>query len=184
MKGLGRRIQELRKQRKLTLVEVAKKTGIDQATLSRIENGVMTGTLESHMKISDVLGINLPTLYEDVISKTNELKEKVARQKIETFSHSSGAVSEILTANLLKKKMMPMLLKLKAGGRTETEELPALTEKFAYVLKGTVELSVGSGKHTLKTGESFYWDASQPYHFKNSSKSESWVLSMTTPVSL
>ena len=36
MKGLGDRIRELRKTRRLTLVQVADKTGIDQATLSRI----------------------------------------------------------------------------------------------------------------------------------------------------
>lgn len=184
MRGLGQRIKELRKERRLTLVEVAKKTGIDQATLSRIENGVMTGTLESHMKISEALGLNLPALYGQVINKANEFKEKAAKRKIETFSHSSGAVSEILTTHIMQKKMIPVLLKLKAGGRTETEELPVTAEKFVYVLKGTVELGIGAARNNLKAGESLYFNASEPHHFKNPAKSESWVLSVTTPVSL
>lgn len=184
MKGLGQRIKELRKTRKLTLVEIAKKTGIDQATLSRIENGVMTGTLESHMKISDVLGINLPSLYDDVITKTNEIKEKAARQKIETFSHSSGAVSEMLTTNILRKKMMPVLLKLKPGGQTETEEFSAGTERFIYVIKGSVQILAEGEKNEVHSGESFYFDASKPHHFKNLTKSEVWALSVSTPVSL
>src|SRR5688572_14590497 len=116
MKGLGERIKNLRKERNITLVEVASRTGIDQATLSRIENGKMTGTLDSHMKIADVLGIRLPELYDDVLSKISEVKDKLAKQKVETFSHSSGAVAELLTTGILQKKMMPILLKIKAKG--------------------------------------------------------------------
>jgi len=109
MKGLGERVKFLRKSRKLTLVEVAKKTGIDQATLSRIENGVMVGTLHSHMKIAEILGVSLPDLYKEASDKLNQAKEKAARQKFESFSHSSGAVSELLTSGVLQKKMMPVL---------------------------------------------------------------------------
>lgn len=184
MKGLGQRIRELRKQNRLTLVTVAKKTGIDQATLSRIENGVMTGTISSHMKIADALGVNLPALYDDVISKMNQAREEKVKQKLETFSHSSGAVAELLTTGILQKKMMPILLKIKGRGKTEAEEFSPGAERFLYVLKGCVEASVAQDKKRVKTGECTYFDASQPHHFKNPAKSESWVLSIMTPTSL
>ena len=184
MKGLGERIRQLRKSRRLTLVGVSKKTGIDQATLSRIENGVMTGTIDSHMRIAETLGIGLPALYEDVIGKINEAKEKAVKQKVETFSHSSGAVAELLTTAILQKKMMPILLKLKPGGRTAPEEFSPVSERFVYVIKGSVEVSLDKNKKILKTGENIYFDASVPHSFSNPAKSESWVLSIMTPVSL
>ena len=37
--GIRERMKDLRNRRKLTLKEVAEKTGIDYSTLSRIENG-------------------------------------------------------------------------------------------------------------------------------------------------
>ena len=37
--GIRERMEDLRNRRKLTLKEVAEKTGIDYSTLSRIENG-------------------------------------------------------------------------------------------------------------------------------------------------
>ncbi len=184
MRGLGQRIKFLRNERKLTLIEIARKTGIDQATLSRIENGVMTGTLESHMKIADVLGVRLPDLYNEVLSKITETKEKLAKQKIETFSHSSGAVAELLTTAVLQKKMMPILLKIRPGGLTATEEYPALTERFLYILKGQVEVTVAKDKKALKQGDSLYFDASLPHHFRNLVKTESTLLSVLTPTSL
>ena len=184
MKGLGQRIKSLRKERRLTLVEVAQKTGIDQATLSRIENGHMTGTLDSHMKIAEILGLRLPDLYNEVINKIHEEKDKNVRHKMETFSHSSGAVAELLTSGILQKKMMPILLKIKSGGKTETEEYKAIAERFIYVIKGTLEASVGDQKKTLKENESLYFNASAPHSFHNSHKSECWCLSIMTPVSL
>ena len=184
MKGLGQRIKTLRKERKLTLVEIAKKTGIDQATLSRIENGVMTGTLSSHMKIAEALGMNLPDLYEDVLGKISDAKDKAIKQKLETFSHSSGAVAELLTTGILQKKMMPVLLKIKSKGQTESEEYQPGAERFIYVLKGSVEVNSEKEKKPLKKRDSLYFSASSPHYFKNPSKSECQLLSILTPSSL
>ncbi len=184
MKGLGQRIKSLRKAHKLTLVEIAKKTGIDQATLSRIENGAMIGTLESHMKIAETLGLRLPDLYNEVLSKADEAKDRLAKRKLETFAHSSGTVAELLTNNILQKKMMPILLKIKAKGRTTAEEYAPGTERFIYVLKGAADIAVGKDEKALKTGESLYFKASLPHHFANKSKSECWCLSVMTPASL
>jgi transcriptional regulator with XRE-family HTH domain len=183
MKGLGTRIKTLRQARKLTLVAVARKTGIDQATLSRIENGKMTGTLDSHMKIAEVFGMSLPELYQEVLEKITETREKETRRKVETFSHSSGAVAELLTTGILRKKMMPILLRIRKGGRTEREEYPPMTERFVYVIKGALDIHVGDGSRTLAAGESLYFDASQPHHFTNASKTEAVCLSVMTPAS-
>jgi transcriptional regulator with XRE-family HTH domain len=184
MKGLGQRIKDLRKAKNLTIVEVAKSTGIDQATLSRIENGKMTGTLDSHRKIAETLGLRLPDLYETVIHQSAELGDKKVAKKLETFSHSSGAVAELLTTNVLQKRMMPVLLKLKVKGHTETEEYPLPTERFVMVLKGSVELKFGKETKPLKQGESLYFNAALPHQIWNRHKSEAWLVSVITPSSL
>ena len=184
MKGLGHRIKTLRKERRVTLVQVAQKTGIDQATLSRIENEKMTGTLESHMRIAEALGLRLPQLYEALINKVEEARDKVTKKKMESFSHSSGAIAELLTSSVLQKKMMPLLLKIKPKGRTEVEEYPAFTERFIYVTAGTIEVTLGDNKRELKTGESLYFNGAEPHHFRNTSKTEARCLSVMTPVSL
>lgn len=184
MKGLGERIKVLRKTKNLTLVEVAKSTGIDQATLSRIENGKMTGTLDSHRLIADVLGIRLPELYESVMSQLNEAKDKLAKKKIEHFSHSSGAMAELLTTGFLQKKMMPVLIKIKPRGKTESEEYSIATERFVYVIKGAVELRLGQETKLLKQYESSYFPGFLPHQFVNKAKTEAWMISVITPSSL
>lgn len=184
MKGLGDQIRTLRKAKKLTLVEIAKTTGIDQATLSRIENGRMTGTLDSHRRIADALGVRLTDLYDKMMNQIAQAGDRRAVDRLQSFSHSHGAVSELLTTGVLQKKMMPVLLKLKPKGFTETEELPSFTERFIYITKGSIELTLGKEKRDLTLGQCFYFNASLPHHFRNRQKSESQLLSVITPTSL
>jgi quercetin dioxygenase-like cupin family protein len=159
-------------------------SSVQIATLSRMENEKMTGTLESHIKLASAFGISLPELYENVANKNAEAKEKAAREKVETFSHSSGAVSELLTTAILRKKMMPILLKLKPRGSTAAEEYPAGAERFIYVLKGSIELILDKQRNEVKQGGSFYFDGSKPHSIKNASKSEAWCISVLTPTVL
>ena len=184
MKGLGERIRALRKAKHLTIVDIAKKTGIDQATLSRIENGKMTGTLDSHRRIAEILGLRLPELYESVMQQIAEFKDKKVRQKMETFSHSGGAVAELLTTGVLQKKMMPVLLKIKPRGRTETEEHSASSERFVYILKGYIEAVIGRDRRPLNQGQSLYFQGSAPHYFVNKLKTECQLISVITPTSL
>jgi len=184
MKGLGQQIRQLRKVKRLTIVEVAKATGIDQATLSRIENGLMTGTLDSHRRIAEALGVRLTELYDSVMQQIAEAHDKKALKKLETFSHSGGTVAELLTTGVLQKKMMPVLLKLKGKGHTETEELPISSERFVYVLKGSVSVVLNQLEKSLTQGESLYFSASTPHHFKNKLSGEARILSVITPTSL
>ena len=184
MKGLGQRIRTLRKLKRLTLVELSQKSGIDPATLSRMENGKMTGTVESHSLIAGVLGIQLPDLYGDVIERLSQEKDQKIRQKLAGYSHSNGAIAELLTTSVMQKKMMPLLIKIKGKGRTEGEQFPVFTERFLYVLKGKFEVEIGKERRQISEGESLYFDGAQYHRAVNLGSTEGKLLSVITPVSL
>jgi transcriptional regulator with XRE-family HTH domain len=184
MKGLGSRIKELRKLRRLTLVDVAKKTGIDQATLSRIENEKMTGTLNSHTRIATALGLSLPELYRNALDSLSVTKEKKALRKFDIASKSSDVTTELLTEHILQKKMLPTLLKLKKDGQLNYEEYPAGSERFVYVVKGVVRLIYAGETKNLSAGESLYFAGSMSHSLKNIAKGESTLLSILTPASI
>ena len=184
MQGLGEKIRGLRKRKQLTIIEMAKTTGIDQATLSRIENGKMTGTLDSHRRIAEALGLRLPELYDSVMQELAKAKDSQIQRKVDAFHHSGGAVAELLTTSILQKKMMPVLIRLKPRGRTEIEELGSFAERFIYILKGAIELNLSGTPLPLKQGQSHYFQASAAHFLVNKDKKESVVLSVITPTSL
>ena len=181
---IGKRIKELRETQHLTLTELAQRSGVQIATLSRIENQKMIGTIESHMNISKALGIDLIKLYEGL--SPSRLRNTAAGepQVMETFTYNQKASYEILTSQVLSKKMMPIIMKIEEGGATNSEQNPFGSEKFIFILEGEIEAQAGGKTFSLKANNSLYFDASVPHSFKNTGKGAAKLIVVGTPVNL
>lgn len=78
-KLIGKRIQEIRKHRKLTQEQVAEFVGIETASISNIENGKYYPTAENLDKIINVLNISPRDLFEfEQHAAQEELIEEMA----------------------------------------------------------------------------------------------------------
>ena len=164
---IGARMKEIRRQKQITLIELSEKTAVAQATLSRMENGQMLGTVESHRKIAETLGISLSYLYEGI----DERSQKVYRQKGETrkvLVKRDDFKSELLTStDLSTKKLVPVLMTLNGNAKTSRDNGENGVDKFVWMIEGTVKLVFKSAEYELKTGDSIYFDASVSHHFEN-----------------
>ena len=181
---IGKRVQELRKARSMSLTELAEKSGVQIATLSRMENMKMTGTLESHMNIARALGVDITQLYSAIIKEEDKTAVRTAKTASDVFVHSEKSSYEILTSNVLGKRMMPILLKIEAGGATNTEQNPPGSEKFVFVLEGKIEIRVGAQTYALSRHNTLYFDASQEHKFVNVGKVTARAICVGTPVAL
>ena len=183
--ALGTRLRTLRTEAKLTLAELSKLSGVALATLSRIETGRMTGTLESHMAIAKTLGIPLPDLYREVAAETPLV---VVHRKTQTdgdrFVYGQGATFQMLTSKVFAKRMMPMLLTLAPGKGTQSEASQPGVEKFLYVLSGIVEAQVGADRQRLRAGEALYFAASLTHHWRNAGRTVAQCVCVTSPPAL
>ena len=182
---LGKIIKKLRKQKKMTLVELSRQSGVQIATLSRMENSKMTGTLESHMNIAKALGIDLTDLYREVKTAAAPAPQPVTEtSQVETFSYNEKASYEILTSRMLSKKMMPVVLRIEKDGRTNPEHNPAGSEKFIFVLEGNINVHIEGKAYPLSTNNTLYFDASVKHYFENTGAETAKVIVVTTPVAL
>ena len=183
-RNVGGRLRTLRKEQGKTLVELAKLSGVDAASISRIETGKMTGTLESHVRLATALGVKLTDLYAGI--EEARLKDAVAVQtpagRSDVYVHQAGKSSmAMLTTEVLRKKLMPVLVTIEPGGSTHKEEAKVGTERFLYVLDGELEARIGEAVHKLKKGSTLYFDASIPHQFRNPGRRTAKCLSVTTP---
>jgi transcriptional regulator with XRE-family HTH domain len=183
---IGRKIKELRVEKNLTLQELSKASDVAIATLSRIENGKMTGTLDSHIKIAGALGVNLAQLYQDldVSAPKEKIEIRTAHHAKELFVHNKNAIFEMLARYSFSKNMMPVLATLQKNASSPMEQSKAGAEKFVYVLTGTIMLEIGQQRHVLKKGDSAYFDSSIPHTCKNKSKALAQYLIVTSPSTL
>lgn len=179
-------MKELRKAKKMSLTELAEKSGVQIATLSRMENQRMTGTLESHIQIAKALDVDLTILYKDVAAQGQEAKVEIQEDAgpADVFNYSEKSSYEILTNKVLNKKMMPILLKIEPNGQTNNEQNSAGSEEFIFVLEGQVTLKINEKDYHLRQGNTLYFDASLPHVFINEGKDVTKLICVTTPVAL
>ncbi|HXG58618.1 MAG TPA: helix-turn-helix transcriptional regulator [Thermoanaerobaculia bacterium] len=87
---VGRKIRQLRRQRKLTQVELAEKIGIHQSDLSRMEQGEYKVGLDTLLKILQTFDLSIGDFFEEndrtdqVLAKYRSLSA-MAQKEVEDF---------------------------------------------------------------------------------------------------
>lgn len=66
LKAFGKRMREIRKQKKMTLVELEVEIGITNGTLSKIENGLQNIEFITIIRIAEGLRVAAKELFKDV----------------------------------------------------------------------------------------------------------------------
>ena len=181
---IGNRIKELRKACSMTLTDLSRKSGVQLATLSRIENLKMMGTVDSHMNIARALGVDLTELYRHISTPSSPAQAKPPVTPAEISLHNEQSACQILTKNVLQKKMMPVLWRIDSGGRTETEQHVSGSERFVFILEGEVELFIDKEQFKLSKNSALYFNASVPHWFVNAGSTTARIICVTTPPAL
>jgi len=181
---LGERIRKIREAKGISLTELSKRSGVQLATLSRMENAKMTGTLESHIAIAKALNVELLELYKGIDKASPPLTPAGPKETSGIFTHNEKASYEILTSNVMSKKMMPILLRVEPGGSTSKEQNANGTEKFIFVLEGILNVYVGEETYTLSKSNTLYFDAGMEHYFSNPTNKLARALCVMTPMQL
>ena len=183
LKEIGAHIRHIRKIKKISLTELSKVSGVQIATLSRIENGKMTGTLESHLKISKALGVSITELYQGL--QETVLSPVKAEDSPETLVAANDKVScEILSRQAASKKMLPVLIKMNGRAATDPQQGEPGAERFIFVLEGTVIVKIKDQAVKLEKNASLYFSASSLHTIENPGAGHARIISVMTPPSL
>ncbi|MBI1247470.1 cupin domain-containing protein [bacterium] len=174
---LAERIRSLRLDRRLTLEEVASRTGQTRSWLSKVENFRVTPSLPALAEIARALDISLSKLVEGLDDKPSlTLVRKDDRKVVQRDqSEQNTAVYESLAHRRKARAMDPFLITIPPGVSRE-EALPHQGEEFLLVHSGPVDFQYDEEVHKLQTGDSLYFDATVPHRLINSYKRPAVVL--------
>ena len=171
----GQRFRRLRQKRSLSLVQVARATGVSVGFLSALERGQMRASVATLTRIARYYRTNLLSFFDDS-RKNSRLVPPAERRVLET---TKGVRMELLAWG--NKAMEPHLFRIKPGsgsGEPYTHE----GEEFLHIIRGRFEIWIGNEEHyKLKPGDSIYFENSTPHRWRNPGSSESWLLWINTP---
>lgn len=179
---LGKKLKLLRGN--MTQAELAGRSGVDKAIISKIESGKMDGTVDCHQKLAEVFGLKLSEFYAFVEEKTAEPAElHYGNNKTDVYQN----FLEILTAIPLAKKMLPSFITLHPGEEKFLEETLKNVERFIIVLEGEVDINVEGKMYCLKKepghekGDSLYSLSPKRHSIKNTGTDTSRILCVSCP---
>jgi transcriptional regulator with XRE-family HTH domain len=180
--NIGAKIRLLRRQRKLTLQDVAKETGFSAALISQIENDNISPPIATLSKIAQFFDVKIGYFFDD---SEEEHPYEVLRAHERTTvpkviakdGTAHGYFYESLSVRKKNKKMEPFLLTLNQKV-VNTDTYCHSGEEFLFVMKGTAKLLLGDKEIMLDEGDCVYFDSNIKHRLLSTSNEEVKVIAV------
>jgi transcriptional regulator with XRE-family HTH domain len=184
MRGIGLKIRELRMHQGKKLKELSQKVGVTASFLSQVEREVAVPSISSLKKISNALGVSIASFFNDQTEKTvgNDFSPVVKRDKRKTLHPCPGVTYHLLSKNL-QGKIEFLLATYEVGASTGSEPYTHRGEECALVLKGKLEVQIGSFVYVLKKDDSISFSCEIPHRVRNVGKIPAVSIWCITPPS-
>ena len=163
---LSQTIRRLRLERRLTVEQLAQRSGFSKGFISQVENFRISPSLKALNRIAEALEVDLKTLFE-APDKSAEFLFGTVSEGVELQRDDSqeyGMRYLALAGGLSGKKLDPFLVEYHDTG-TPRDFMAHETEEFFVLLSGEVHFYVydnNTGRH-LKAGENVYLKAKIPH---------------------
>jgi len=177
--NVGLAIKNIRIKKKISLKEVAARSGISSSMLSQIEKGNANPSLNTIKSVANVLNIPLFKLFLENTDQKSEIN--ILKKEDRKIMSTKDIDYELITPNVpTNLEVMKMTLK-KKGSETSLTPKPHKGEEIALVLNGKVEIIIEESTATMVSGDSVYIPTAKNHKWKNLYDGESIIIFAVTP---
>lgn len=161
IEGLGPAIRRLRRERGMTLEELAGEIGTSGAHLSRLESGGRQPSLEGLLRVAAALGVEL----DDLLAAPEEPEPgKVVRGASAPFYEGRGLRFQTLIPEAGPEGLAAVKIVFPAD-RVEPEYKEHEGEEWIYVLSGRLRLTLGGESTVLEPGDAAFFNGLLPHRW-------------------
>jgi len=167
---VGANLRRLRLKRGLSLERLARASSVSRAMLSQIELGQSTPTINVLWKIARALGVPFSAL---ISSRSAGRATVMAAARAKVLTSHDGAFSsralfpfdEPRTVELYELKLGPLAVE-------KADPHPPGTIENLVVRTGTLEMTVGTERHLLASGDAMLFEADIAHEYRNPGDAE------------
>lgn len=163
-KTVGGKIKQIREMKKVSLEELAERSGIELSMIQKIEQEKNIPSLAPLIKIARALGVRLGTFLDDSDSYGPVVVRAGQYQKGVRFTSQASDSREHLNFFSLAfdkagRNMEPFIVDIEPGLQSDYMLSSHEGEEFIYVLEGEIEINYGKETFILAKGDSIYLDS-------------------------
>jgi DNA-binding transcriptional MerR regulator/quercetin dioxygenase-like cupin family protein len=172
---IAKRLRKLRRDRHMTLSDVASKTELSVSFLSSLERRQVNASVATLRKLSAVYGTNILSFFEDSDHPRKLIRPRQRKQ----LSNEPGVRIELLALGQIS--MEPHLFRI-APGAHSGGSYHHEGEECVYVISGICEFWLDEIEHyELHAGDTLYFSSGQAHRWSNPGTSEVVLLWINTP---
>ncbi|NHA02328.1 helix-turn-helix domain-containing protein [Mucilaginibacter sp. HC2] len=173
------RLKEIRKDKRITIQELADKAGVSKGLISQIENNRTIPSLPVLMNIVQSLNLDLTEFFKDLSSKGHQEKVFVIRSSeyspIQKEASKGFSYQRMLTRNIQGGPVDFVLLELKKGARRNKMVMTDAFE-YKYLIKGRIDYLIEDKNYILEEGDSIFFDGRLGHSLSNIGESQAIML--------
>jgi transcriptional regulator with XRE-family HTH domain len=182
--AIGEKLRALRLKKSMGLVELGRHTGLSAAMLSKVERGKLFPTLPTLLRMALVFSVGLEYFFSDDqkrhvigIVRSRERKrfpERTDGRDISFYFESLDFVAVERKLNAYYAEFQPL-----QPGKARLHHHVGV--EFLSVLRGKLELHIGTEDYVLQSGDSIYFDSSLPHSYRRVSQKPCDAIVVTVP---
>jgi transcriptional regulator with XRE-family HTH domain len=181
---LGRKLRDLRLRKKIALSDLAKHTGLSASMLSQLETGKLVPTLPTLARIAMVFDVGLDHFFGTrrgkrrfAIVREQERMRFPERPDIPRPSYFFECLSFATQGKVFEAYLAEF------PPQQEKDVQPHQHEgaEFVHVLEGTLVIHFDDEDHHLNTGDSVYFDPTEPHSYRGTGDVPARALVVTSP---
>jgi len=180
---VGQKLRTLRLRKKIALVDLGRHTGLSASMLSQLETGKMVPTLPTLARIAMVFDVGLEHFFDDrkrqklfSVVRADERLRFPERPDLQTPAY----FFECLAFATQGKDLQAYLAEFPKRNAEEVTQHFHQGAEFIYMLEGSIAIRFEQEDHVLRTGDSVYFDASEPHSYRGLGKTGGNAVVVTT----
>jgi transcriptional regulator with XRE-family HTH domain len=171
--NVGQRLRILRKQRDISMRELARRSGLSANALSMIERGLTSPSVSTLSKLSGALEVPITSLFREAQERHDVVFCPASERSKAPFDHGRW---EGLGGERFSGRMEAFVLTLESGASSGPHGILHTGQEFVFCLEGVVEYDVEERRFLLHSGDTLMFAASMGHRWRNPGKTEASVV--------
>jgi transcriptional regulator with XRE-family HTH domain len=170
--GIGRKLQNLREKKRLTLDDLAARTGLERGLLADMEKGDFVPPVATLLNVARALGVEMAHFFKEEtpemkISLTRKGERVAIRQRPHHREGEVDYIYEALETRKQDKHMEPLLVEFQPQETSEMVFTSHDGEEFTYLLDGRLEFRTNDRVEILEAGDTLYFESFENHAFRS-----------------
>ena len=165
--SIGPKVRQLRRQKNLSLQQLAERAGLSAAAIHKIERNGMVPTITTLMKLAAALNRSVAYFVDEepaepaVLIRSDERKQVFTSKERLELAGISGPYGHFFMAGAVAT--------IEPGADSGPKPMEHPGEELLFMLDGTMSFEVEGEEYTLRRGDALHFRTDRPHRWGNPS---------------